>query len=387
MRAALEPRPQLRRGLPHAVLHVDFLRLVARKGQVDSGQLALGEKPLPFAAVEIVRGFVLVAEKEPVAAGRAGGDALLHEGAEGRDARAGADHDDVLRRVGRQAEVRLGHEHRDERLAARHAVGEEGRADAVAAAEVGLVAHGRDGEVHLPGERPGRGGDGVEPRHQALEMADKFLRRELGAGEFLQQVDEFALTEENLQGLLGAGGEQLGELRLLLRVGGLRGEGLENLFRRFGEGELGVQRLAEADRGGHPRQGHRLVAGGAEQLDHLLDELRAVGGEDAKRVAHGVGEAAAGDIDDEVADVLARPVLVEHAVFQQLGGKRIVLGVEIGGRRCGGHGHGLERCGMNKPASSATPVASQDAASPWSVCPLFNANSDANGRRGLPGAG
>ena len=49
-----------------------------------------------------------VAEEQPVAAGRAGGAALLDEGAERRDAGAGADHDGVALGAGQpEMPVRL----------------------------------------------------------------------------------------------------------------------------------------------------------------------------------------------------------------------------------------------------------------------------------------
>ncbi len=78
----------------HAVLHVDFLGLVAGEGGVEPGEEALGLHLGELFFVEEVGGFFLVAEEEPVLAGGAGDLALLEEGAEGRDAGAGADHDD-----------------------------------------------------------------------------------------------------------------------------------------------------------------------------------------------------------------------------------------------------------------------------------------------------
>ena len=89
-----------------------------------------------------------VAEEQPVAALRLRGAALLHEGAERRDAGAGADHDDVAV-GGRQREVlvrlELDAQLRALLQALRHVV----RRHALAGAAMRLVAHRRDQQMRL----------------------------------------------------------------------------------------------------------------------------------------------------------------------------------------------------------------------------------------------
>ena len=53
---------------------------------------------LPFELIQEVVRVVPVAEEQPGPAARSDRAPFLHEGAEGSDARAGADHDDVGRR-------------------------------------------------------------------------------------------------------------------------------------------------------------------------------------------------------------------------------------------------------------------------------------------------
>ena len=67
-----------------------------------------------------------MAKEKPVLAGRARDLPLLQKGAEGRDARAGSDHDDGRQRIGRQGEVmRLLHVELHRR-AGRDTIGEKG---------------------------------------------------------------------------------------------------------------------------------------------------------------------------------------------------------------------------------------------------------------------
>src|SRR5690606_6414159 len=145
--AAADPGPDLGSVGEHLVLHVDLFFLVAGPGEVEAMHLPLGDIVVPLFLVEIVGGVLLVAEEYPVATGGAGGDAVLHKGAEGGDAGARADHDAVLGAVLGGAEVGVGNEDRHGGVAHLHAVGEEGRADAGALDAVGLVAHDGDGEM------------------------------------------------------------------------------------------------------------------------------------------------------------------------------------------------------------------------------------------------
>ena len=105
--AVLEPLPHARRFFAQFVLHVHFLRLVARPRQAVAVQEAVFLPALPFGLVEEVFGEVRVAEHQPVFPRCLMGDARLHEGAEGRDAGAVANHDDGGVGVVRQAEVRV----------------------------------------------------------------------------------------------------------------------------------------------------------------------------------------------------------------------------------------------------------------------------------------
>ena len=54
--------------LPQAVLHIDFLRLVAREGDVETEERAGLEVLLPFELVEEVEGEVALADYEPARA-------------------------------------------------------------------------------------------------------------------------------------------------------------------------------------------------------------------------------------------------------------------------------------------------------------------------------
>ena len=87
-RAALQPVDDLAPPLAQPVLDVDLLGRVAREGEVEPRQRAVGEGVLPFELVEEIVREAAVAEEQPVAAAGADGAALLHEGAERRDAGA-----------------------------------------------------------------------------------------------------------------------------------------------------------------------------------------------------------------------------------------------------------------------------------------------------------
>jgi hypothetical protein len=76
------------------VLDVDFLRLVAGKCDVEPAERAALEVVLPLELIEEIVEVVLVAHEQPVFAGVSERGAVFDEGAERRDAGAGADHDD-----------------------------------------------------------------------------------------------------------------------------------------------------------------------------------------------------------------------------------------------------------------------------------------------------
>ena len=89
----VEPCPKLGTFFEHAVLHVDFLRLVAGEcgGELIEGAIGLvgGE----FVLVEVFGLLVLLAEDEPGIAFGIGGFAVLEKRAERCDPGAGAAHD------------------------------------------------------------------------------------------------------------------------------------------------------------------------------------------------------------------------------------------------------------------------------------------------------
>ena len=91
VRAVLEPGEQLGAALPHAVLDVDLLGLIAREGDVEVGEQAVLQPLLPFELVQEIVGEVAIAEEQPVAPAGARRLPLLQEGAKRRDAGAGAD--------------------------------------------------------------------------------------------------------------------------------------------------------------------------------------------------------------------------------------------------------------------------------------------------------
>src|SRR6266849_8866054 len=105
MRAFRQPGPDVVPDLTHAVLHIEFILVVARPGKrqacKNSGRLHAVE----FILVEEIAVMTLVAEEQPVAAGRLGGHALVQKGAERGDAGAGTDHDDGHGGISRQAEI------------------------------------------------------------------------------------------------------------------------------------------------------------------------------------------------------------------------------------------------------------------------------------------
>src|SRR2546423_13163025 len=79
----VDPRPEFLSMLAHAVLHVDFISLVARESGVDAGQDAVADKRVEFVLVEKVESAALLAEDQPVFAFGLVFGTLLNEGAEG----------------------------------------------------------------------------------------------------------------------------------------------------------------------------------------------------------------------------------------------------------------------------------------------------------------
>src|SRR5206468_2896018 len=93
IRALLQPLKQLGGMFAHPVLNVEFLGLIARKRGREARQRTVAKKLLQFIAVEEVGGLMLVAEKEPRFPFGATRATVMQKGAEGRNPRAGANHD------------------------------------------------------------------------------------------------------------------------------------------------------------------------------------------------------------------------------------------------------------------------------------------------------
>src|SRR5215831_9959965 len=146
-----EPSPQVAPHLAHAVLHVELLLAVARPGERQAREHARGLHAGELVLVEEVVVVALMAEEQPVAAGRLRSHALVQEGAERRDAGAGSNHDDGHGRIGREPEA-MGTLHVDfESVAWPDALGEVGRCHAQAAPAIDFVAHGINGEGNTAG--------------------------------------------------------------------------------------------------------------------------------------------------------------------------------------------------------------------------------------------
>src|SRR5215470_9535309 len=92
--AVRQPSPDVVSDLTHAVLHVELALVVARPGKRQAGKHAGRLHAVELILIEEIAVMALMAEEQPVAARRLGSHALVQEGAERRDAGAGADHDD-----------------------------------------------------------------------------------------------------------------------------------------------------------------------------------------------------------------------------------------------------------------------------------------------------
>ena len=67
LRAFLQPAPQLGALFADAILHVDFLRLIAGKRQAELVEQAIALHALQFFAIVEIAGGVLLTEEQPVA--------------------------------------------------------------------------------------------------------------------------------------------------------------------------------------------------------------------------------------------------------------------------------------------------------------------------------
>lgn len=281
--------------LPHAVLHVHFLRLVAREcgKQLDMAGVGSGGEAV---AVQEVLGLVPAAEEEDVAPGRGGRDALVDVGDERGDACAGPDHNHRPRRIGREAEAVVpGHENGDALVGGDgDAVAEECGRDALALCVVRAVAQDVCGDCDAGG-RHGRGArDGVVPGGEWAEEAGDLRRAEAGADEVAEHVDDVAglRVRAALVGELGGAavargaGEEAGGEGALARVGRGQGEGLDDVGADDAEVEAGGEGCGEGDGRAHGAAvalggDDGLVARRGERAEHALDGAGVVVGEDA----------------------------------------------------------------------------------------------------------
>ena len=92
--AFLEPGEDLGAALGDPVLDVDLAAVVPAERGVEAVEDAAALQVAEFLLVEVIVGGPLVAEEEPVPAPGPEGVALVEEGEERGDARAGADHDE-----------------------------------------------------------------------------------------------------------------------------------------------------------------------------------------------------------------------------------------------------------------------------------------------------
>src|SRR5580704_10557542 len=133
------------------MLHVGLFLAVARPSERQPRQQACRAHGDELFLVEEIIIAALMAEEQPVAAGRVDRLPLLQERAKRRHAGAGADHDDRLGWIVRQREM-LGLLHIDPDLVAgSDAPAEEGRADAEPRALLDLITYRIDGERDAAG--------------------------------------------------------------------------------------------------------------------------------------------------------------------------------------------------------------------------------------------
>ena len=320
--ASFKPLVELFCALLHAILDVDLAGLVAGEGSVEAGEHPVFVHGLELIFVEVVHGFALFAEEEPVIAFLTGGLAFFKEGAEGGDTGAGADHDDGHAGVFGQAEAVVGVQEDRHGRAFAGAVAEVSGGHPLAVASVGLVADHADRGLNVVVVHGLAGGDGVHAGGEALEDVEELLRVGDDLGEVGGEVNELASPAVLLRAglIFGSdeafepfdGGRQLGVLAY-----GAAGEladaqaGAEGLFET--DFDLVVVEDALAAR----------VVEGFEDLGYCDG---AVFGDDSDGVTGGVGHALFdGELD--VTGLLLRALAGEEAVVGHGGEEGIVAGV------------------------------------------------------------
>ncbi len=196
--AFFQPLPEFAGGLEHAGLDVDFFFLIAAEGGVEAGEVTALHPGDDLIMVEEIRAAFLIAEEEPVFSGGLGGLAFFEEGAERRDASAGADHDDGLREVRGKAEMVRGVEVDAGGLAERQSIREKGAGDALMRDTIGAVAHRTNAEMHFIGMCLDAAGDGVESRLELAQVFEEGRKREASFGCFAEEMTDFEVGEKGL---------------------------------------------------------------------------------------------------------------------------------------------------------------------------------------------
>ena len=184
--STLEPGPEFRAVLQHEVLDVEFFLLVARPGDIELRKRAVRNVAFDFFLIEIVGGAVWITEEEPVFTFGGGGLAVFKKRAEGGDAGAGTDHDDIGVAVCRQAEGVIAVDVNARFCVACDPVREEGGTDAAAFAAEGVITHDADTKVDFAGMCARTGGDRVEPRLEFFQDGNELF----GIGEIGGMVDD-----------------------------------------------------------------------------------------------------------------------------------------------------------------------------------------------------
>ena len=313
---------------PHPVLDVDFLRRVAREGDVHAGERAVFQRVLPVELVEEIVGVLAVAEEQPAAPFRRDGAALLHEGAERRDAGARADHDDVFV-LRRQREVLVGLELDPHAAAALEPLGGIVGGDAFAGAAVGFVAHRRNQQMGLVADLAPRRRDRIGARRQRTRHRAQMIggQRDREHGD---QIDELAAGDPFLR-------LPVGDQRLDVLMAGLRRVGLDGLERQG-------RHVARLDQLG----AQLVVARKTGELQQFVDIGRIVFGVEIERISRLVGRHRAIESQRQMDGFLVRARRIQIDVLADLGLD------DIGVRR----GRRLAEIDRDHAAVALAPVAS-----------------------------
>ena len=147
--------------------------MIARPGEIDTRQHALFDVALPLHLVEEIFRKVRVAKEQPVFPRRFVSSALLHKGAERRDAGAWANHNHRGFRIGWQAEVIVMFDKDADFALFFHAVREEAGGTTGTGAAFHVVTHHANGDVYFVLDFRLRGGDGIQARGQRAQQVNQ----------------------------------------------------------------------------------------------------------------------------------------------------------------------------------------------------------------------